>query len=311
MNTRLMFKTITAVAILLVTYALANAQTNRTWVSGVGSDSNPCSRIAPCRTFNAAISLTNAGGEIDVLDPGDFGAVTITKSISIEARSTAGVLVSGTDAIVVSAPAGSFVVLRGLTIDGIGTGLAGIRFLTGGSLQIDDCTINNFTNPGVEFAPNQATASKLIIKDTKIRNGSGPTASGVHVAPVGGGTATAMIDNVLVENCTTGFRVEDNGSVVIRHSIADNNATNGFLVLSNTGATATMTLKDSVLTNNGTNGVKAQGYNASAFIGGNVIRGNAIGGFSVGVGAQIFTTGDNSNLDPANTGSLQPVTAKQ
>src|SRR6516225_12314689 len=106
---------------------VAQAQATRTWVSGVGDDANPCSRTAPCKTFAGAISKTAPGGEIDVLDPGGFGAVTITKSISIEACCIAGVLVSGTNGIVVSAPAGSNVVLRGLTIEGLGTGLAGVK----------------------------------------------------------------------------------------------------------------------------------------------------------------------------------------
>ena len=86
--------------------SVAHAQATRTWVSGVGDDANPCSRTAPCKTFAGAISKTSTGGEIDVLDPGGFGALTITKSISIEAEGViAGVLVSGTNGIVVTTPA--------------------------------------------------------------------------------------------------------------------------------------------------------------------------------------------------------------
>ena len=61
----------------------AHAQATRTWVSGVGDDANPCSRTAPCKTFAGAISKTAAHGEISVLDPGPYGAVTITKSITL------------------------------------------------------------------------------------------------------------------------------------------------------------------------------------------------------------------------------------
>src|SRR5881296_1387534 len=101
----------------------AHAQATRTWVSGVGDDANPCSRTAPCKTFAGAISKTAAKGEINVLDPGGFGAVTITKSISIEAVGViAGVLVSGTNAIVINALPTDVIVLRGLTIEGLGTG---------------------------------------------------------------------------------------------------------------------------------------------------------------------------------------------
>src|SRR2546425_2723722 len=84
---------------------VAQAQASRTWVSGVGDDANPCSRTAPCKTFAGAISKTAAAGEINVLDPGGFGAVTITKAITIDGSGgpIAGVLVSGTNGIVVSA----------------------------------------------------------------------------------------------------------------------------------------------------------------------------------------------------------------
>src|SRR5215469_11536219 len=115
MNTRrVMVCNLAALAVLLAVTSLAQAQATRTWVSGVGDDANPCSRTAPCKTFAGAISKTATGGEIDVLDPGGFGAVTITKSISIEACCIAGVLVSQGNGITVSAPVGSFVVLRGL-----------------------------------------------------------------------------------------------------------------------------------------------------------------------------------------------------
>src|SRR5262252_1100399 len=202
MITRYMFKTVSAVAILFLTCALASAQATRTWVSGVGDDANPCSRTAPCKTFAGAISKTATGGEIDVLDPGGFGAVTITKSISIEACCIAGVMVSGTNGIVVSAPAGSFVVLRGLTFDGLGTGLAGVKFNTGGSLYVENCFINDFTAFGIDFSPNQASNSFLSVKDTVIRNCQGGGSGGIIVEPSGGGQATTDINNVRVENNT-------------------------------------------------------------------------------------------------------------
>src|SRR2546425_6704071 len=123
--------TINALAIAIFTFAfasMAQAQATRTWVSGVGDDANPCSRTAPCKTFAGAISKTAACGEIDALDPGGFGAVTITKSITIDGGgNTAGVLVSGTNGIVVAAQTTDVVTLRGLDINGICAGLNGIR----------------------------------------------------------------------------------------------------------------------------------------------------------------------------------------
>ena len=115
----------------------ASAQATRTWVSGVGNDANPCSRTAPCKTFAGAISKTATGGEINALDPGGFGAVTITKSITIDGGGgqVASVLAAGTNGIIVNAPAGSLVTLRNLRINGVGLtptpGLNGVQFLAG------------------------------------------------------------------------------------------------------------------------------------------------------------------------------------
>src|SRR5205807_7908763 len=109
---------------MMLAAAPANAQATRTWVSGVGDDANPCSRTAPCKTFAGAISKTAPAGEINVLDPGGFGAVTITKSITISSVGfEAGVLVSGTNGIIISAGATDQIVLKGLDIEGLGTGL--------------------------------------------------------------------------------------------------------------------------------------------------------------------------------------------
>src|SRR5436189_5871440 len=107
---------ISGAILALVLQALpAQAQATRTWVSGVGDDANPCSRTAPCKTFAGAISKTAASGEINCLDPGGFGGVTITKSIAIRCHYTeGGVLVSGTNAIVINAAATDKVTLRGL-----------------------------------------------------------------------------------------------------------------------------------------------------------------------------------------------------
>src|SRR5439155_7994939 len=115
--------TINALAIAIFMFAFASfaqAQATRTWVSGVGDDANPCSRTAPCKTFAGAISKTAAFGEINVLDPGGFGAVTITKAITIDGGPfIAGVLVSGTNAIIINALNTDTVLLRHMDIDGL------------------------------------------------------------------------------------------------------------------------------------------------------------------------------------------------
>src|SRR6266849_1318714 len=146
----------------------AGAQATRTWVSGVGDDVNPCSRTAPCQTFAGAISKTAAGGEIDALDPGGFGGMTITKSITIDGRGTlASVLVSGTNGIVVAAGPNDVVILRNFSINGIGLGLNGIKFISGKALHIEDCTITGFMNVGIDFEPAVVT-TQLFVKNTVV-----------------------------------------------------------------------------------------------------------------------------------------------
>jgi nitrous oxidase accessory protein NosD len=150
-------------ALVLIALALpssASAQATRTWVSGVGDDANPCSRTAPCKTFAGAISKTANGGEINCLDPGGFGGVTITKSLTIKCHYTeGGVLVSGTNAIVINATATDTVTLRGLDINGIGTGaqtsLSGIKVLSANKVNIYDNEIYRF-RAGVVVAPTSA-----------------------------------------------------------------------------------------------------------------------------------------------------------
>jgi hypothetical protein len=133
--------------VFLLRAAPVDAQATRTWVSDVGDDVNPCSRTAPCKTFAGAISKTAPGGEIDALDPGGFGAVTITKAITIGGGGgqVASILMSGTNGIAVQASVTDVVTLRNLRINGIGTGINGIRFLSGAALHIQNCYIFGFT----------------------------------------------------------------------------------------------------------------------------------------------------------------------
>ena len=139
----------TAIAVGLMAIFLAaaqlSAQATRTFISGVGDDANPCSRTAPCKTFAGAISKTAPGGEINVLDPGDFGAVNITKALTIDATGVeAGVLVSGGNGITVAAGATDSVFLRGLDFVGLGTGIDGIEFSSGLMLTVENCRMSGF-----------------------------------------------------------------------------------------------------------------------------------------------------------------------
>ena len=136
----------------------ANAQASRTWVSGVGNDGNTCSRSSPCLTFAGAIAQTTAGGEINCLDPGGFGAVTITKALTINCEATLGsVLVSGTNGIVVQAGTNDVVTLKGLEFEGLNAGLNAVRFLSGKELHMHKFQIRNFTNSGIDIEPSNST----------------------------------------------------------------------------------------------------------------------------------------------------------
>src|SRR6267378_1218518 len=149
-----MKKVLNVLAVLVFTCAfasLAQAQATRTWVSGVGDDANPCSRTAPCKTFAGAISKTADCGEIDALDPGGFGAVTITKSITIDGTATlAGILAAGTTGVIINTSDNTKVVtLRGLSINGACTGIRGINIIQAKTVNVEDCVIFRFLNEGI------------------------------------------------------------------------------------------------------------------------------------------------------------------
>jgi hypothetical protein len=184
---------VTLLVISLLSNA-AQAQASRTWVSGVGDDANPCSRTAPCKTFAGAISKTAAGGEIDALDPGGFGAVTITKGITIDGGGgqVASTLVAGTNGIVVQAGAADVVTLRNLRINGIeGTGsggLNGIRYLSGAALHIENCNIFGFTQDGINVSTSASNAT-LFVNDTFLTNNG----NGIQIAPTGGNVRSMLV----------------------------------------------------------------------------------------------------------------------
>src|SRR5690348_12870175 len=168
-------KLILLTSTLLFLASFANGQASRTWVSGVGDDANPCSRTAPCKTFAGAISKTAAGGEIDALDPAGYGAVTITKAITIDGGGgqVASVLVSGTNGIVVQAGPSDVVILRNLRINGIGSGINGIRFLSGKDLNVENVYVFGFTQNGIDIALNQATHASVHILNSVMKNNGG------------------------------------------------------------------------------------------------------------------------------------------
>jgi Right handed beta helix region len=205
MKTSVLLALVSAICLAMLSMP-ANAQATRTWVSGVGDDANPCSRTAPCKTFAGAISKTATGGEINVLDPGGFGAVTITKALTIRSdHFEAGVLVSGTNGIVVAAGSTGRVVLEGLDIEGLGTGLNGVDILSGQAVYIIRCSIRSFSQNGVNVVSSTA-GTRVFIRDSFIeRNAGGVNVQGAGVAN------SASISNTLIDG-NTSFAVQVNGA---------------------------------------------------------------------------------------------------
>jgi hypothetical protein len=193
--------------------APAQAQT-RTWVSGVGDDVNPCSRTAPCKTFAGAISKTANGGEIDCLDPGGFGTLTITKSITIDCRynSNGGVLHSGTNGINVSAGPGDRVMLIGLEFDGAGVTLGNTGLQVNSALEVIvyDCLFRFEAQPAVNVT-NSVNNSRVVLKKVSIAN---VNAGGVNVQGSGGVANTVILIDTVLDN-TGPYSVQVNGGVNI------------------------------------------------------------------------------------------------
>ena len=213
---------------LLAFASIAQAQATRTWVSGVGDDVNPCSRTAPCKTYAGAISKTATNGEISTLDPGGFGAVTITKGMTIDGTTGQGfgsILAVGVTGVTVNDTTGVAVVtLRNLSINGASNGIGnGIRFLAGKALIVEDCDIFGFTGTGtngrgisVELT---AGPRNVYVRDTNITN----CTVGVRVTTTTS-FVTAVLDNVDIDATgnqiagTIGIELAAGGFAVIRNS---------------------------------------------------------------------------------------------
>ena len=255
-------RTVVLALVLAGGTTLAEAQATRTWVSGVGDDANPCSRTAPCKTFAGAISNTAAKGEINVLDPGGFGGVTITKSISIIADNfLGGVLVSGTNAIIVNAGAADTVVLRGLDINGLGTGLNGIRFLNGGRAARRELPDLRIRQEGHLRRDERRDRDAGLRQEHEDPQRDHRQRRRIFLARTGTGSVAATLENVRTVSNRFGVRVEDRARAIVRNSEASGNNTNGYIAV---GAAASLTLENSVANDNINNGILATAAPSSA-----------------------------------------------
>lgn len=278
---------------------LMSAQASRTWVSGVGDDANPCSRTAPCKTFAGAISKTAAGGEIDALDPAGYGALTITKAITIDGGGgqVASVLVSGTNGIVVAAGPNDVVILRNLRFNGISTGINGIRFLSGKDLNVENCFIFGFTNNGIDIALNQGSAASVHVINTVLKNNGqvGIKASNLQLPPVqvGINNTSVILDNI-------GIQATDHSRVVINNSFVENGTTTGIQADSTSGD-ANMSIDHSDVSYNG---------NGATTNGGFIITADCKYAYNSGAafsGGSNFSFGTNRVHNNGSVGTTTPV----
>jgi hypothetical protein len=281
-------------AVIVVGFSTAAfGQATRTWVSGVGDDANPCSRTAPCKTFAGAISKTANGGEISVLDPGGFGAITITKSITLNGTGTlAGILASLTNGVIVNATANDTIILRDISINGALNGINGIRFLAGKTLMVDHCWVYGFTSNGLDVAVTGNSNLKVI--NSVFEN---LTLDGIHLNSTAG-QVNAMINNTEIMNCgSDGIEAAANVRAGVSNSrifldgngIRTTGANSLFnlddLFISQCGnalqasATSAIRVSDSIIAQNST-GISQNGGTVDSFQGNSLIGNSTPGSFS-------------------------------
>jgi len=296
------FKIITFFVFVFAFASIAQAQATRTWVSGVGDDVNPCSRTAPCKTFAGAISKTATNGEINCLDPGGYGAVTITKSITIDCEDTQGsILASLVNGVIVNSSTAA-VRLRGISINGAGNGVNCVRVLAAASVVLDEVVCAGFATHGVSVE-NSSGAIKIAIWNSSFRNNTG---NGINTFATGTGSVTVDVGGSLFTLNSRGVNLGGvNAKASVRDSIITNNSTEG---LRADGATNSMTASNNQISHNATGVFSATG--AIVRIGANTVTFNSTG--LNGAGATLCSFGSNFvDGNTANGAVTGPCAANQ
>ncbi|HWS87087.1 MAG TPA: hypothetical protein VN282_09000 [Pyrinomonadaceae bacterium] len=317
LNKRTPLKIFVLLTAIFALSAVAQAQATRTWVSGVGDDVNPCSRTAPCKTFAGAISKTAAGGEIDALDPGGFGAVTITKNITLDGGKGSGwasILASGTNGVNINdsataSPNTISVTLRNISINGAGTtlGLNGINFTSGRRLNVENCQIFNFSNAGInvnQTGVTNNTGTSVFVTNTSIYS----TNRGIDLLNSGGPFVTAVVNNSTIANQVDGVRLRTNAHATLNNSSVTFGSTSGITLFgaAGTGAGTTANVINTVVSHNGTgliNNSGATNLGGSTF----VENGTAI---SMTLNNAVKTYGTNNITGTISGGSIQLTPAQ-
>ena len=238
---------------MFASVSIAQAQASRTWVSGVGDDANPCSRTAPCKTWAGAISKTAACGEIDALDPGGFGAVTITKSITLDGTGTmASILASLVNGITINAGVNDVVTIRGISINGNCNGINGINILSAKTVNVEDCVIFRF-NTGNGITANDSNGLNLNVRDTVIRDN---TLDGINTTS-SAGFINVSLDRVRLSGNANGLHARSGTKASARECVFSNNTTNGIFIDAAQAQFAFVSAWECMISNNGANGVRA------------------------------------------------------
>lgn len=273
---RLVFSSLALFTFFLLSTFAAQAQPQRTFVSTSGSDSNPCSRSLPCRNFTAGVTAVAAGGEVVALDSGGYGPVTITKAVTLTAPTGVYVAITAQtgSAVVVSAEASDVVVLRGLTLTGLG-GSNGIDVTSVGVLHVESCVISGFANAGLNVYDYPA---QVYMKDTIARNNNN---HGVFLRNRSNTSdfVRASIDRCRFEkNGFAGVVASTRAKAVVRDSVASGNGTtlegHGMIASSPFGdgpgsSGIELSIENSVMSYNATYGVSADCFGGAA---GSVVR---------------------------------------
>ena len=282
---RFTFKVLALAIFMFASVSIAQAQASRTWVSGVGDDVNPCSRTAPCKTWAGAISKTAACGEIDALDPGGFGAVTITKSITLDGTGTmASILASLVTGITINALSTDVITIRGISINGFCNGLRGINILQAKTVNVEDCVIFRFAGPGILSSDNNGL--KLNIRNTVIRDNTG---DGLDLTAAAATPARVSLQNVSLNGNNNGVNAKSGVTVSAFDSTFAGNTAAGIFANNTVGGSfAVIRVQRSQITGNAT-GVQA---GSGAGVGASVVEiSQNIISFNTGNGVSVQASG--------------------
>ena len=321
-----------SLAVLVATFALslagspAHAQNARSWVASTGSDNNPCTRASPCATFGQALLHTNASGEINCVDQGDFGGdgFPLNHSVTIDCEGVPARIATSTVggiAIEVQAAASDVVVLRGLDISGNGSTAAGIVLVSAAALRVEKCVIHDFTGSdnfvsgGIVMQP--SSAAELIVSDTIVaNNGTGSQGAGILILPGSANVFKATLNRVEARGNFFGIKADGAfrpGAVVnmtIRDSVSSDNAANGIVGTGMMNGAAIVMMIDRSTSSHNTAGfgVIADGPKTTIRLGGSSIAGNPTGvGVSNGGVLQSYGTNQINGNSNDGIGALTPI----